>query len=553
MPAPPAMHRRKPRSWHAHPAAMVSMVVLLGAALIAGSFVALRVFAQPSQPADAAETPRLLDSAPPVTCAGRATTAPRQLRGMWLTTVSNRDWPSSPGLDEQTIKAEYRRWLDLAQRMNHNAIFVHVRPSGDAFWPSQFAPWSQWLTGRADGQSPGWDPMAFMVAETHARNLEFHAWFNPYKAAQTGLLSALPANHPLHQHPDWALVYPLPAESSAARLYYNPGIPEARRFVEDSILEAAAKYDIDGIHFDDFFYPYPQGGQDFGDDAAHTRYGAGQTKADWRRQNVDVFVREMHTRIKELKPWVKFGISPFGIWRNQGTDPRGSATRGLQSYDEIYADTRLWVTEGWLDYIVPQLYWHIGFDVANYAVLLPWWSQVVSGTNVQLYIGQADYRVGQKGVWSDPAELDRQLTLNRDYPVRGSIHFSASQVRDDRLGAASRYRDAHYPGPALVPAMLHLPGVRPQAPVLASASRDRDAVTLTWRAGGTLPDGRHAIYRVDLATQDPGKLVATVAGGPGTRKWADTTATPGRQYAYCVTTLDRLWNESVASTEQQVS
>jgi uncharacterized lipoprotein YddW (UPF0748 family) len=344
-----------------------------------------------------------------------------------------------------------------------------------------------------------------------------------------------------------------PAGSTSARVYYNPGIADARRFVEDSILELAEKYDIDGVHFDDFFYPYPSGGLDFPDDAAFAAHGAGATKADWRRQNVNVFIQEMHSRIKQLKPWVKFGDSPFGIWRNQSTDPLGSATNGLQSYDAIYADTRLWVTKGWLDYIVPQIYWHIGFDVANYAVLLPWWSAVVSGTAVQLYIGQADYRIGQKGVWADPAEIDRQLAFNRGYQVSGSVHFSARQVRGDQLGAVSRYREAHYRGPALVPVMAHLPGVRPQPPAVTSAQRgDNGAVTLTWRAVGDLPASRHAVYRVDLSNQDPAQLVATVAGGPGTRRWTDPATAPGQVYAYCVTTLDRLWNESPATAAHEV-
>jgi uncharacterized lipoprotein YddW (UPF0748 family) len=528
------------------PAAALGIVGLLLAVLVVGSVVSLRVFAAPAHPpSQNAAAPGLLAAGPPVTCAGRAVTERRQLRGMWLTTVGNRDWPSRPGLDAKTVMAEYRGWLDLAQRMNHNAIFVHVRPSGDAFWPSEFAPWSQWLTGRTDGASPGWDPMAFMVAETHARNMEFHAWFNPYKAGQTGTVAGLPPNHPLHQHPDWAVSYP--ANSAAARVYYDPGSPDARRFVEDSILEVVRKYDIDGIHFDDFFYPYPAGsGQDFPDQATYGRYGAGMAKADWRRQNVNLFVQEMNVRIKEIKSWVKFGISPFGIWRNKETDPRGSATRGLQSYDAIYADTRLWVTEGWLDYIVPQLYWHIGFDVADYATLVRWWSTLIGETDVQLYIGQADYRIGNKGVWSDPAELDRQLALNRTYPVGGSVHFSASQVRGDKLGAVSRYRKAHYSGPALVPAARRLPGVRPRPPALTAARRDgTGAVTLTWRRGADAPE-RHAVYRVDLSSQDPPRLVGTLRS-TAANSWTDRAATPGRAYAYCVTSLDRLWNEGPAS------
>jgi len=470
---------------------------------------------------------------------------------MWLTTVSNRDFPSRPGLDVATIQAEYRTWLDVAQRMNHNAVFVHVRPSGDAFWPSDYVLWSEWLTGRRDGTSPGWDPMAFMVAETHARNMEFHAWFNPYKASQAGNLADLPPNHPLARHPEWAVSYP--QGSKSARLYYNPGIPEARRYVEDSILEPVRKYDLDGVHFDDFFYPYPAPKKDFLDQQAFAQYGGGATKADWRRQNVNQFVREMNARIKEIKPWVKFGISPFGIWRNQTSDPKGSATNGLESYGAIYADTRLWVKQGWLDYVVPQLYWYIGFDKADYAKLLPWWSSVVEGTDVQLYIGQADYRVGEKGPWGDPAQLDRQLALNTKYSVSGSIHFSARQVRDDVLGAVSRYRKAHYGGPALVPAMRHLPGIRPFPPKLNTAHRDAEgAVTLGWTAQGDAAV-RHAVYRVELETADPPQLIGTVTGGAGRVSWTDRTATVGKAYAYCVTGLDRLWNEGPASMAEVVA
>src|SRR6266508_3968399 len=318
-------------------------------------------------------------------CAGRPLAAPRQLRGMTITTVTNMDWPSRPGLDAETAKTEYRAWLDLAQRLNLNAVFVHIRPSGDALWPSQFAPWSQWLTGRTDGQGPGWDSLRFMVEETHARNLEFHAWFNPYRASPGGDVNQLPPNHPLRQHPEWAVVYPV--GSTASRLYYNPGIPDARHFVEDAMLEAVERYDLDAVFFDDYFYPYPSARQDFADEATFAQYGAGfASKGDWRRNNVNLLVQEMSQRIKALKPWVKFGVSPFGIWRNAATDPLGSPTRGLQSYDEIYADSRLWVKRQWLDYVIPQLYWHLGFEPADYAKLVPWWSKVVAGTSVQLYV-----------------------------------------------------------------------------------------------------------------------------------------------------------------------
>ncbi|MFG3687087.1 glycoside hydrolase family 10 protein [Micromonospora sp. NPDC047740] len=484
------------------------------------------------------------------TCAGRPARAPRELRGMWITTVNNIDWPSRPGLPAETVRAEFRSWLDLAVRRNHNAVFVHVRPSGDALWPSRYAPWSQWLTGSRDGRDPGWDPMEFMVAEAHARNLEFHAWFNPYRGGQPATvggpgprLDQLAPAHPLRRHPDWVVTYPS-AGRPGSRLYFNPGVPEARKFVEDSMLEAVQRYDVDGVHFDDFFYPYPEAGQDFPDGAAFARYGRGfADKHDWRRDNVNTLVREMSERIKAIKPWVKFGISPFGIWRNKRTDPAGSATAGLQSYDDIYADTRLWVREQWLDYVVPQLYWHIGFGKADYAKLLPWWAATVRGTRVQLYIGQADYRVGERGAWRDPAELDRQLALNRRHGVNGSVHFSAKQVRADKLGAVSRYSEAHYAGPALVPTMAQLPAAPPAAPEVTGVRRADDGVVLTWRGDGA---ASFAVYRVDA---EVAQLVGTARGGG----WVDRAAPAGRSLSYCVSGLDRSGNEGRLSTPVSVA
>ncbi|TYB35488.1 family 10 glycosylhydrolase [Micromonospora sp. AP08] len=483
-------------------------------------------------------------------CAGRPARATRELRGMWITTVNNIDWPSRRGLPAETARAEFRGWLDLAVRRHHNAVFVHVRPSGDALWPSDYAPWSEWLTGSRDGRDPGWDPMEFMVAEAHARNLEFHAWFNPYRGGQPATVGGpgprvdqLAPNHPLRRHPDWVVTYPS-ADRPGSRLYFNPGIPEARRFVEDAMLEAVQRYDVDGVHFDDFFYPYPEAGQDFPDGAAFARHGRGfADKHAWRRDNVNTLVREMSERIKAIKPWVKFGISPFGIWRNKRTDPAGSASAGLQSYDDIYADTRLWVRQQWLDYVVPQLYWHIGFGKADYAKLLPWWAATVRGTRVQLYIGQADYRVGERGAWRDPGELDRQLALNRRHGVSGSVHFSARQVRADKLGAVSRYSDAHYAAPALLPTMAQLPAAPPPAPAITGARRDTGGVRVTWRGDDAVS---FAVYRVD---GDAARLVGTTRG----RDWVDPAAPAGGPLTYCVAGLDRSGNEGRLSAPVSVA
>ncbi|WP_436530494.1 family 10 glycosylhydrolase [Actinoplanes sp. HUAS TT8] len=474
-------------------------------------------------------------------CAGQPARATRELRGMWLTTVYNLDFPSRPGLSEDQVKAEYERWLDLAVAQNHNAIFVHVRPSGDAFWPSAYAPWSNWLTGRFDGKSPGWDPMAFMVSEAHARGLEFHAWFNPYRGTQpapSGVgtdATKLAPNHPLRLHPEWRIAYPT---GKTGRFYFDPGIPEARKFVEDSMLEAVQKYDVDGVHFDDFFYPYPEGSdEDFPDAASFKKYGAGQSKADWRRENVNTLVREMHDRIQQIKPWVKFGISPFGIWRNRTTDPKGSASSGLESYDAIFADTRKWVQNGWLDYIAPQLYWTIGFDKADYTTLLKWWTSLVKGTKVQLYIGMADYRVGESGDWSKPAMLDREMTLNRQYGVQGEIHFSAAQVRGDKLGAVTRYRKAHYASPALLPRLDRLAAAAPPTPQLTTVRKDASGKLIFAQSG--LESTNWALYRT---TGGPAELVAT--GRTGTEI---TDAHPAATGTYCLSAVDRNGNESPLS------
>lgn len=553
MDAPPAASRPTPPSRRSRMSRRVITFAVLAAVLVglvaAGTLVEGAGEPGP-RPADRFREPAVA-MGEPGECGGRPVAAPRELRGMWLTTVYNIDWPSRPGLAAEAVRSEYRGWLDLAQRLNHNAIFVHVRPSGDALWPSQYAPWSEWLTGRRDGASPGWDPLEWMVAETHARNLEFHAWFNPYRGAQPAPngpgadMNQLAPNHPLRAHPEWAVVYPV--GTAGSRFYFDPGVPAARTYVEDSILEAVQRYDIDGVDFDDFFYPYPEAGQDFGDAASFAAYGQKFTsKADWRRDNVNIFVREMGERIKALKPWVKYGISPFGIWRNRTTDPSGSATRGLQSYDEIYADTRTWVKQRWVDSITPQLYWNIGFERADYATLLPWWTGVVAGTGVQLYIAHADYRVGEAGAWRDPAELDRQMALARQYRVDGTVHFSAKSVRDDTLGAVTRYRTRFYSTPALVPTMSQLPVARPAMPVLTAVRPGSDGgVTVTWRPGSGAAATAFAVYRLDPGSAS-GQLIGTVRRtGSGAQSLVDRDPTPGGQY--CVSGLDRSWNEGPVS------
>ncbi|HEV2779794.1 MAG TPA: family 10 glycosylhydrolase [Actinophytocola sp.] len=526
---------------------MAALVVALAGSLLASA-------AAVAEPAGRAGT-RWGDGGWEKHCGAPDPAAPkRQLRAEWIASVVNIDWPSRPGLPAAEQQAELVRWLDEAVADKLNTVILQVRPTADAFWPSPLEPWSVWLTG-SQGTDPGYDPLGFAVAQAHARNLELHAWFNPYRVAMHADPSQLHPDHPARVHPDWIVTY-------GGRLYYNPGIPEARRFTEDAILDAVRNYDIDGVHFDDYFYPYPVAGQAFDDEAAYQRYGAGQfpVKADWRRHNVDLLISELGSRIAELKPWVKFGISPFAVWRNRATDPAGSdTTAGVQTYDDLAADTRKWVREQWIDYIVPQVYWNIGFAPADYAKLVPWWSDQVSGTDVQLYIGQANYKVGvstQHPAWlGNPAELSDHLTFNRSHPqVQGDVYFSAKDVRANRLSHMDILIAEHYAHPALVPTMPQRGGQAPRRPVIVDVRPGPDGVQIRW-ARTDRATASVALYRFDgarwvdrCALADARHLVATGrAAGGVLQSVTDPTAEPGRAYTYVLTALDRLHHESPAS------
>ncbi|MGW5305137.1 glycoside hydrolase family 10 protein [Streptomyces griseoluteus] len=373
----------------------------------------------------------------------------REMRGVWLATVAGRDWPSRPGLPPEEQRAELIAHLDRAVAGRLNTVIFQVRPTADALWPSPYEPWSEYLTG-TQGRDPGWDPLGTAVREAHARGLELHAWFNPYRIANHTDPGRLTPDHPARLHPEWVVPY-------GGKLYYNPGLPEVRRFVRVAMLDAVAKYPVDAVHFDDYFYPYPVAGQTFDDDAAHDAYGGGfEDRAAWRRDNIDRLVREVAAGIRRVRPGTRFGISPFGVWRNAATDPRGSDTRaGVQTYDDLYADTRKWVRDHWIDYIVPQIYWNIGFPAADYAKLLDWWAAEAAGTGTRLYVGEALYKAGAAGqppAWQDPAELSRHLTLADEYPqVRGHVFFAAQDVARDPLGAMARVVADHYRRPARPP------------------------------------------------------------------------------------------------------
>ena len=347
-----------------------------------------------------------------------------ELRGVWVASVINIDWPSKKGLSVESQKREYIQILENVKKWNMNAVFVQVKPVGDAFYPSKYAPWSEYLTG-TQGINPGYDPLKFMVDEAHKRGIEFHAWFNPYRLTMNGGIEKLSINNIGRKKPEWTVMY-------GGKLYLNPGIPEVNDYVVDSIMEVVKNYDIDGVHMDDYFYPYKVKGQEYPDSTQYKKYGRNFSSiGDWRRNNINMLVQKLNKSIKNEKSDVSFGISPFGVWRNASTDPiKGSNTRaGIQNYDDLYADILKWMENSWLDYVAPQIYWNQGFEVAEYNTLVNWWSNNAKKTKTDLYIGQAAYKVKD---WTNSNELTNQINYNRRFSeVKGSIFFSYKSLRDN--------------------------------------------------------------------------------------------------------------------------
>ncbi|MDE3212650.1 MAG: family 10 glycosylhydrolase, partial [Bacteroidota bacterium] len=308
-----------------------------------------------------------------------------EFRGVWIATVANIDFPSDKFENSDSIRQEFIHLLDLCQREGLNAVVVQIRPAADAFYPSPYEPWSEWLTGK-QGQPPVpyFDPLKFMITQTHMRGMEFHAWMNPYRAVFDIHKSSIAPTHITRLHPDWFISY-------GGTLYFDPGNKEVQQYLNRVVRDVVRRYDVDAIHFDDYFYPYRIKGADFHDEVSYQKYGNGLSLDDWRRSNVDSIIHMLSKTIKEERPYCKFGISPFGVWRNSTQDPDGSLTEAHQTdYDDLYADILLWLKRKWIDYVAPQLYWGIGRKGVPYEVLLDWWAHHAYGR--QLYIGQGIYR-----------------------------------------------------------------------------------------------------------------------------------------------------------------
>lgn len=377
------------------------------------------------------------------------------MRGVWLATVSRLDWPpvasvnaSSPALRITQQQEALKGKLDKLKSLGINTVFFQVKPDGTALWPSKILPWSDMLTGHI-GEDPGYDPLQFMLDEAHKRGMKVHAWFNPYRVSvNTKAATVTQLNRTLSQNP--ASVFVLHRDwirTAGDRFVLDPGIPEARSWITSIVAEVVTRYAIDGVQFDDYFYAESSSSV-LNDSESFKKYGQGFiSKADWRRHNTQQLIEQVSHTIKQLKPEVEFGVSPAGVWRNRSHDTAGSDTRGAAAYDEAYADTRLWVQQGLLDYIAPQLYWPFARDAARYDVLAKWWADVVKPTNTRLYIGVALYKVGEPSKnepdWTingGVPELKKQLDLNESMPnINGTILFRENYLNQPQTQEAVNY------------------------------------------------------------------------------------------------------------------
>lgn len=463
----------------------------------------------------------------------------REFRAAWIQSVNGQ----FRGMPTEKLKQNLIGQLNSLQKAGINAIIFQVRPEADALYASRLEPWSRFLTGvQGKAPEPYWDPMQFMIDECHKRGMEFHAWINPYRT-KTTLKSELAPNHVYNIHPEWFVTY-------GDQLYFDPALPESRRHICMVVSDIVSRYDVDAIHMDDYFYPYPIKGKDFPDDASFARFGGGfSNKGDWRRSNVNVLIKKLHETIREIKPWVKFGVSPFGIYRNESSDPLGSKTKGLQNYDDLYADVLLWAREGWIDYNIPQIYWHIGHPVADYETLVKWWAR--NTENRPLFIGQSVMNTVQNADPKNPSinQLPRKMALQRAYQtIGGSCQWPASAVIEN----AGKYRDAliaeYHKYPALPPVFDFMDNEAPGKVRKVKPIWTEDGYILFWTAPKYKEEMNRAVqyvvYRFDAKEKvnidDPSHIVTITRDNFYKLPYEDGKT----KYRYVVTALDRLHNES---------
>ena len=462
--------------------------------------------------------------------------AKREFRGAWIQCVNGQFL----GMSTQTMQQTLTYQLDELKKDGVNAIIFQVRPECDALYQSSMEPWSRFLTG-AQGKSPSpyWDPLAWMVEQCHKRGMELHAWINPYRA-KTKTTKELASSHVAIRHPEWVFSYD-------GQFILNPGIPECRDYICNVVADIVRRYDVDGLHMDDYFYPYPVAGQSIDDGRQFRAYNNGiKDIGDWRRYNVNVFIKQMYETIKSVKPWVKFGVAPFGIYRNKKSSPIGSNTNGLQNYDDLYADVLLWVNNGWVDYNVPQLYWEIGHKAADYETLIRWWNTHAGKRH--LYIGEDIERTTKKADLKNPNinQMPAKYRLHNEMNnVKGTVLWYAKAAVDNIGNYGMVLRNSYWKNPALQPEMPFIDDKAPKKVRKMKVINTEDGPVLFWTApkGNGWKDEavKYVVYRFgqgeQVNTNDPSKIVAI------TNNTFYNIKENGRA-VYVVTALDRMSNES---------
>lgn len=457
----------------------------------------------------------------------------REFRGAWMHTVFQDDYRKRSTKEN---KAFIRQELDKLKSAGINAVIFQVRPQSDALYDSKIEPWSRFLTDGGKAPVPFWDPLSFIIEEAHARGMELHAWLNPYRVTSSAKQTVAP-KHIYHKHPERFVKYD-------GKIYFDPGLPENSEYIVKIVTDIVSRYDIDGIHFDDYFYPYPVRGVQFPDSKSYAKYGKGKKRDDWRRENVNRLIKTLNEKIKAIKPWVRFGVSPFGIWRNKATDGRGSETNGLQNYDALYADVLLWAEKGWVDYLIPQLYWEIEHPKASYKVLVDWWNKnygqrhVYIGQDVSVTMNKPDTdRAGEK------SQLKSKVAQTRDaVNIQGNCWWPAYSVTKNIGGIADSLSRQQQSTVALPPAYSWLSASMPDGVTDVALKSG----VLSWNAPkpvGSVDDCvRFVVYRFDddatFDLEDASKIVSVTC---------ERSIKVDKRGFYVVTALDRVNNESFPS------
>jgi len=457
----------------------------------------------------------------------------REFRGVWIQTVFQSEYAL---MSDDEMKADFISKLDVLSDCGFNALVFQVRSEADAWYESEFEPWSRFCTG-LQGKPRAFDPMSFLIRECHNRGMEFHAWINPYRAGASGI-SPLSQDHIYYKHPDWFVLY-------NNKLYFDPGNPQCAKYICKIVYDIVGRYDIDAIHLDDYFYPYPIKGIPFPDDKSFELYGkkfgsSAEARDNWRRDNVNKLVAMLKKTISSTKKWVRFGISPFGIYRNLSSSVVGSLTYGTQNYDDLYADVLYWTNNKLLDYIVPQIYWELDNKAAPYSVLLPWWSKNIK--NCQLYIGQDVART------MNVNELSMKMNMENYFDnIKGNCFWPANEVLWNTGGVKDSLKSNYYRYPAIIPAFSNIYDGRPDKVKKLKYSFDYTKLKLEWLGRGDKKDPRtgrtFVVYRFPFGVErdfNNPKYIYKIT--PFTE--IDLAIPSGKKDYYYVTSLDRFYNES---------